>query len=192
MAGSRKPIFYGWWVALAAALGIGLGSPPILVFSFPVFLKALTQEFHASRSAIALAFSLHNLVSASAAPFAGRIFDRLGVRRMVLPGTVLFAVSMLGNRYVTVSVNVFNIVGALLGKACGPIPYSSIISRWFDRRRGTALAVMMSGLGTAAVLMPSIVQHLITVFSWRAAYERSSSVNTTEAGPFGMAPTFHG
>ena len=158
---------------MAAAIGIGLGSPPIVVFSFPVFLKALTGEFHASRSAIALAFSLHNLVAAAAAPFAGRIFDRLGIRRIVLPGTVVFAAWRLGNRYVTVNVTgvyVFYIIAALIGMTCGPIPYSSVISRWFDRRRGTALAIMMGGLGIAAVIMPSIVQRVITTLGWRPAY----------------------
>ncbi len=169
----RKPLFYGWWIAIAAAVGIGLGAPPILVFSFPVFLKALTQEFHASRSAIALAFSLHNVVAASAAPLVGRLIDRIGIRKVVLSGTVLFAGLMVGNRFITVSVlgiYIFNIVGALIGMGCGPIPYSAAVSKWFDRRRGTALAVMMLGLGTSAVLMPSIVQRVITAISWRAAY----------------------
>lgn len=39
----RKPLFYGWWIAVAAATGMGLGGPPILVFAFPVFLKAFTE-----------------------------------------------------------------------------------------------------------------------------------------------------
>jgi sugar phosphate permease len=169
----RRPIFYGWWIALAAAVGLGLGGPPIFVFSFPIFLKALTKEFHASRSAIALAFSLHNLVSACGAPLVGRLIDRVGIRKIVLPGIVLFAALMLGNAFVTVSVlgiYIFNIAGAVIGLGCGPIPYSTVVSKWFDRRRGTALAVMMIGLGVAAVAMPSIVQRLITATSWRAAY----------------------
>src|ERR1700738_1048963 len=104
MAPVRKPLFYGWWIAIAAALGCGLGPPPILVFSFPIFLKAFANEFHASRSLIALAFSLHNIVSAFAAPFAGRLIDRIGVRKVVLPATLLFGALLIGNRFITVSV----------------------------------------------------------------------------------------
>jgi len=173
MRNPQKPFFYGWWIAFAAAIGIGLGGPPILVFSFPVFLKALTNEFHASRSAISLAFSLHNLVAALAAPLVGRLIDRVGIRRVVLPGTALFAALMLGNRFITVNVHgiyIFNMIGALVGMSCGPIPYSAAISKWFDRRRGTALAVMMLGYGISAVVMPSIIHRLITAFSWRTAY----------------------
>ena len=68
MARNRQRIFYGWWLAIAAAVGLCLGGAPILVFSFPVFFKALVQDFHTSRSAISLAFSLHNLVATFALP----------------------------------------------------------------------------------------------------------------------------
>ena len=173
MARNRRRIFYGWWLAIAAAVGLCLGGPPILVFSFPVFLKALVQDFHTSRSAISLAFSLHNLVATFASPVLGRLVDRLGARRVILPATLAFAALMIGNRVLTGSVRglyVFNMVGAFIGVGCGPIAYSSVISRWFDRRRGSALAVMMFGVGLGASAMPSVIQRLISAFGWREAY----------------------
>ena len=169
----RQPIFYGWWLAVAACIGLCLGGPPILVFSFPVFLKALVQDFHTSRSAISLAFTLHNLFSAFSCPIIGRFVDRIGPRRVILPGIVIFAALMIGNRFLTGSVRglyLFNILGAFIGNACGPIAYSSLITRWFDRRRGSALAVMMLGIGIGATVMPSVIQRVIAEFGWRAAY----------------------
>ena len=74
---NHRKVFYGWWLAIAAGVALCLGGPPILVFSFPVFLKAFTKEFHASRSAISLAFSLHNVVAAVGAPLIGRLVDRI-------------------------------------------------------------------------------------------------------------------
>ncbi|HKV80241.1 MAG TPA: hypothetical protein VJP02_18985 [Candidatus Sulfotelmatobacter sp.] len=78
MARERQPVFYGWWVALTAALGLFLGVAPIFVFSFSVFLKAFTREFHATRAAVSLAFTLHNVVSAFTAPLAGRLMTASG------------------------------------------------------------------------------------------------------------------
>lgn len=74
------------------------------MFCFPVFLKALTHEFHASRSAISLAFTLHNVASALAAPFVGRLLDRIGVRKFIVGGTLLLALLLIGNSLITVSV----------------------------------------------------------------------------------------
>ena len=178
MATNQKPIFYGWWIATAAGVALCLGGPPILVFSFPVFLKAFTKEFHASRSAISLAFSLHNVVAAVAAPLFGRLVDRVGSKRVITVGTILLAALLIGNSFVTVGmvgIYIFNMLGAVFGLGPGPIPYSSIISRWFDRRRGSALAVMMLGIGIGAVIMPSLIQRLITSFGWRAAYSMYGS-----------------
>src|SRR5690242_13331203 len=127
--GRNRRIFYGWWLAIASAVGLCLGGPPILVFSFPIFLKALAQDFHTSRSAISLAFSLHNLVAGFASPVLGRFVDRVGARRVILLSTVIFAALMIGNRLLTGSVRgvyIFNMVGAFIGIGCGPIAYSSI------------------------------------------------------------------
>ena len=49
----HRNVFYGWWVVLAAAVGLFLGAP-ITVFSFGVFLKPLMHDFHAGRGQISL------------------------------------------------------------------------------------------------------------------------------------------
>src|SRR5215469_17421067 len=94
MTRGRQPVFYGWWVALTAALGLFFGVAPIFVFSFSVFLKAFTGEFHATRAAVSLAFTLHNLVSAFTAPFAGRLIDRFGLAQSHPPNHCDFRIDL--------------------------------------------------------------------------------------------------
>lgn len=65
------------------------GSVPIVVFSFGVFLKPLAHDFHVGRAAISFAFTLHNIAVAAAAPLAGRLVDRLGARKVILPATLV-------------------------------------------------------------------------------------------------------
>ena len=133
-----QPFFYGWWVALTAALGLFLGVAPIFVFSFSVFLKAFTQEFHATRAGISLAFTLHNLVSAFTAPFAGRLIDRFGSRRVILPTTAIFGSILLLTLFFTRTlweIYLFYMVTGFFGCGSGPVAYGSTVARWFDNRR---------------------------------------------------------
>ncbi len=77
---------------VTSALGMMLGTALIIAYSFGVFLKSLTQEFHAGRAAISLAFTFHNLIGALSIAASGRLIDRYGARRVILPFTVMFNV----------------------------------------------------------------------------------------------------
>ncbi|MBV8827711.1 MAG: MFS transporter, partial [Acidobacteriaceae bacterium] len=63
----------------------------------------------------------------------------------------------------------FALVG-LFEAGAGPVPYGKVVSRWFDRNRGLALALMITGVAFGALLMPSFAQFLITTGGWRFAY----------------------
>jgi MFS family permease len=81
-----------------AALGLCLGAAPIIVLAFGVFFKPLTQEYHAGRGAISFAFTLQNLAAALFAPLAGRLIDRFGARKVILPGTAIFGLMLLSSK----------------------------------------------------------------------------------------------
>lgn len=75
---SRTRVFYGWWVVAIAALGLFFSEPTIGVYSYSVFLKAVSLDFHVGRGAVAFAFTLHNLCTASLTPLVGYMIDRFG------------------------------------------------------------------------------------------------------------------
>ena len=167
-----RQIFYGWWVVLASAFGL-LWGIPISVYSFSVFFRPLMQEFHVGRAAVSLAFTLKLLAGALCATPAGWLIDRYGPRRVILIGTVIFGSILLANRFFSGSIAQFYFFYVLLGLSIhgvSPIPYGSLVSHWFDRRRGLALGLTMLGIGVGAVIMPSVAQTLIARFGWRTAY----------------------
>jgi len=84
MTSARANVFYGWWVALIAALGLFWNTATIIVFPFGVFAKAMGQEFHSGRAKISLAFTIHNLTAALCVPLAGRVVDHYGPQRVLL------------------------------------------------------------------------------------------------------------
>src|SRR5580700_1096581 len=167
-----RQIFYGWWVVLASAIGLFWGVP-ITVYSFSVFFKPLMQEFHAGRAAVSLAFTLKLFAAALCAAPIGWLTDRYGARRVILTSTGIFGSILLANRLLSGSIAQFYCFYVLLGFCVGgvcPIPYGSLVSHWFDRRRGLALGLTMLGIGVGAVIMPSVAQTLIARFGWKTAY----------------------
>jgi MFS family permease len=168
---SRR-IFCGWWVVLASAFGLFWGVP-ITVYSFSVFFKPLMQAFHASRGAVSLAFTLILVTGALCATPAGWLIDRYGPRRVILIGTPIFGSILLANRYFSGSITqlyCFYVVLGLSIHGVSPIPYGSLVSHLFDRRRGLALGLAMLGIGLGAVIMPTVAQRLIARFGWNVAY----------------------
>jgi MFS family permease len=173
MTSARATVFYGWWVALIAALGLFLNTGTIVVFSFGVFAKAMGQEFHSGRGKISLAFTVHNLTAALFVPLAGRLVDRYGARRVLLPFTALLGLILVSSRLVSEGIwqlYLFYFALGLVSGGAGAMSYTDVITHWFDRHRGLALSVMMLGMGAGAVVMPSLAQKLVATFGWRAAY----------------------
>lgn len=133
----------------------------------------LTREFHAGRGAISLAFTMRNLIQVVCAPLVGGLVDRYGAKRVLLPGLALFALTLISAQLIGSNLwqlYCFYLLLAPITVMTTPIPYSSVISRWFDRQRGLALGLMMLGMGLGTVVMPPLMQRLITDFGWRFAF----------------------
>jgi MFS family permease len=166
-------IFHGWWVVLVAAVGLSMSYGPIVTFTFGVFFKPLSQEFGWNRAQVSLAFSLSLLIISFASPFVGRLVDRFGARRVIVPSVLLFGVGLISFSWLSARLwhlyAIYLILG-IVGGGTAPVPYSNVISYWFDKRRGLALGLAMVGLGLSTFIMPSLAQILIVTGGWRRAY----------------------
>ena len=158
---------------LIGALGLCFGDGPIVVLTFGVFFKNLAQAFRADRAAISLAFTVHNVVVAVCVPLIGRLIDHIGVRRVILAGTAGYGFILLLTGTVGTRIGYLYLLFAALGLVAGstsPVPYGTVVSRWFDQRRGLALGLMALGLGIGGAAMPMLAQRLIAAAGRRVAY----------------------
>jgi MFS family permease len=173
MNNQRPRIFYGWVIVLTSAIGLMLGYAPVFVYSFSVFIKSLAQDFHTTRTNISFAFTLAALMQSVGAPLIGRLVDRFGARKILVPSTVAFGLALISFKYFSTSIwhlYAFFIVIGFVGTGAAPVPYGIVVSRWFDKRRGLALGLMMFGISLGAILLPPIAQRMILLFGWRTAY----------------------
>jgi MFS family permease len=163
-----------WWIVGATVLGLIVGAGPINVFAFGVFLKPITADLGVGRGMLSSALTLHATIGALACPAFGWLLDRWGARRVMLPCLVLYALGIASYALIQASpfaltYLIFAVTG-LTGHVAGPIPYSTVMSQWFDRQRGLALGIGMAGVGFGVALMPQLAALLIAHFGWRMAY----------------------
>ena len=163
----------GWRVVLAAYFGVMVSFGSLLVFTFSIFLKPLSSEFGWSRESISAAFGFAALTVAICSPPLGSLLDRYGPRRLILPCMAVFGVAFASLGLLTPHLfhlyAVFVLLG-VVGNGTTQMGYSRAVSTWFDHRRGLALALVMAGVGTGAMLFPPLAQALIGSYGWRAAY----------------------
>jgi MFS family permease len=156
-----------WVVALAAlvALSVSYGAPLATV----VALKPIAAEFGAPRSAPALAVALTFIGAGCGGIAMGWVAERIGVRAVVMFGGLMIGagltISSMGG-LTQLYVSNFLLVG-LLGAAGMFAPLMTYVSRWFDRRRGTAIALISAGQYVAGALWPALFQLGIDRIGWR-------------------------
>ena len=169
----RRGIFRGWWIVLAAIVGQSFGLATVLVYTFGVFVKPLTEEFHSSRGSIAFAVSLLDIAATFLAPGVGRLVDRHGTRKVIVASVLALAGCLAGLSLVRPPLWHLYVLYALagsLGIATSPVTYSRVVANWFDRRRGLALGLASTGVGLGVFIGPSLAQFLIEQSGWRRAY----------------------
>ena len=147
-------------------LGMSFGAPWITA----VGLKAIAAEMGGARSVPALANSLAWFGTAVGGILMGRLAERFGIRWTVIFGSCMIgvglAISTLGQPWqLYLGHGLF--IG-LLGNSGLNAPLYVYVSRWFDRRRGSALALISSGGYLAGFVWPMMFERGIAHLGWRS------------------------
>ena len=173
MVDETSPRYEGWRVALASGVGVFVSFASLLVYTFGLFLKPLAEEFGWSREAVSAAFGVAAMTVAVCSPALGYLLDRVHPRRVIVPCLIVFGCAFASLSLLTPHLwhlyAVFVVLGAV-GNGTAQMAYSRAVTSWFARRRGTALALVMSGGAVGAMVLPPVAAALIRVVGWRNAY----------------------
>ena len=160
-------------MAGAASVGVFVSFASLLVYTFGMFLKPLAEEFSWSREAVSAAFGIAAMTVAVCSPPLGLLLDRHGARRIIVPALAIFGGALASLALLTPHLwhfyAVFVVLG-IVGNGTAQMAYTRAVSSWFEKRRGAALALMLSGSAVGAVVLPPIAQALIDAAGWRTAY----------------------
>lgn len=162
---------YGWVIVFTslALHSISLGAPTILF----VALKPIAADLGTARAIPSLGYSLLMVGAGVGGIAMGRWMDRHGVVQPVLFGSVMICLGALLASQAEGQWSLFIATGllmGLLGKAAMIAPLVANVTRWFDRRRGFAVAIITSGQGLAGAIWPTVVQHFNDLVGWRGTF----------------------
>ena len=162
---------YGWVVACVSMtmMAVAAGAPYLVV----VALKPIAAEFGWPRAVPSLCYALVML----GAGFGGLLMGRWADRAGILPPAVLGALAIpFGAWWASTAdgMAVLYLSHALflgfLGNAAFVAPLLANATRWFDRRRGLAIALVASGQSLAGAIWPPFLRYLTDAHGWRYAF----------------------
>jgi len=156
-----------WIVATAVLviLALSFGAPWITIIA----LKMIAAEMGGLRSVPALATALAWIGFGTGGIAMGYVAERVGVRATVITGAVMISIGLAlstGGATWQLYVGQGLFVG-FLGVGGMNAPFYVYVSQWFDRRRGSALALISSGSYLAGAVWPAIFERAIATMGWR-------------------------
>ena len=160
---------YSWVVAVTALgiLSVSFGAPMITVTV--VALKPIAADLGGVRSVPALCYALAWLGSAAGGIAMGQIAERVGVRWTVMFGALMIAAGLLlSSRGKPIDLYLgHGLFMGLLGNSGINAPLYVYVSRWFDRRRGSALGLIASGQAVAGMVWAPVFGYTVEWIGWQ-------------------------
>ena len=172
-AGTPRPqggIFYGWWIVLAVFVMLTVSSG-LGFYNLSVLLAALTSERGFSVSAVSATTALCFVVSGVSGLGIARWIQRSDPRWSIAASAVLCAVGilMLTRAEALAAIYVAYAVFGVGFAGTSMVTGTTLVTRWFHRRRGFAIAIASTGLSLGGVLITPFVARLIAARGIEAA-----------------------
>ena len=165
------PAWYPVARLIVAMLLMTLGGSAM--YSAVLVLEPAAAEFGTGRGAASLPYALYMIGFGVGGVVMGRLADRTSI---LVPAIIGSLVLPAGLWAAAQAESIFTFCLAL-GGLCGFLgssftfaPMVSDISHWFDRRRGLAMGIVISGSYVAGALWPQVLQHYFDTQGWRETF----------------------
>lgn len=162
---------YGWIVVASMTLILTATSGPR--FLYGVVLKPVSEQFGWDRADLTGAVLLNMIVLSMIQPGLGFLVDRFGSRTILAIRTLILAACLAPLSMVNALWQIYAIFGVVMAvgfAATSPVNTTSLVSGWFQERRGTALAIATSGSAFGQLLIVPLAVVTLEYFDWQTVY----------------------
>lgn len=156
---NAKPTRRGQIVLGTIIAQMGLGT----IYTWSLFNQPLVDIYGWSLSAVATTFSITSFSLAFATLFAGKLQERVGIRRLTLCAGIVLGLGLMASSGVTSLLGMYLLMGVVVGFADGTayITTLSNLIKWFPERKGLIAGISVGAFGTGSLVFKYINSFLI-------------------------------
>jgi len=170
-AEGRSQAARGVVVATAALIGVFATTPGQTV-GVSAFIDPIAADLGLSRERVLVLYSLGTFLGILTAPFIGKLVDRFGPRRLIVPVVfgVVCACGVMSLAHDAWSLGLGFVVLRAAAIAGLSLVTMQMVNLWFDRFRGRVTALAMLGLALGGLVVPPLIEPIVQGEGWRTAY----------------------
>jgi len=184
-----KRASYGWRVVGGSFLLLFCATGTHF-YAFPVFFDAMVREMGWARTQLALAMTIACLVIAATSLLIGVLLRRIGLRPIVVGGSIIAGLGFLLLSTVTELWQFYLYYGLIISAGMSgllEVPVLTAVEGWFDRDKSTALGIATTGMGMGGLVMAPLAGWLISRYDWQTTFVFIAGVVMIVGIPIGAA-----
>ena len=164
-------LFYGWIIVACGALALG-ATHGVVTNCFSLFIIPVSSSLGVSREAFSVCTMFVNGLYAVISFLSGRIYRRVSVLTSMKVASIVLPLAYFSYSFCD-SLTAFYLVAVVVGTSVSFLtflPFTAILSNWFEEKRGTALGICFMGTGLGGMLFNAGTALLLDRFGWRSTY----------------------
>lgn len=158
-----------WLIALGTVIAqLGLGT----IYTWSLFNQPLVSKFGWPLSKVAMTFSITSFALAFSTLFAGKLQDKLGMRKLISICGILLGIGLLLTSRVSSLPMLYITAGVIVGAADG-IAYLTSLSnciKWFPEKKGLISGISVGAYGIGSLVFKYVNASLISSKGVSAAF----------------------
>lgn len=163
----------GWRALLVAVAGVSTSVNATLLYGFSAMLGPLEKAFGWTRAELQPAITFLFLGAILSSQVVGWLNQRYGLRKVTLLSLAALScgfllLTQLRGSVWSLYLGFMAIAWAGLGTL--QVTWTNLVNLWYERNRGLALAITLSGTGIAAIVMPPLVTRVAETWGWQGGF----------------------
>ncbi|MEF9933847.1 MAG: MFS transporter [Clostridium sp.] len=166
-----KKIFYGWYIVLSGFL-LMLTVYVLCISCSSLFIKPVSQSLNFSRGEFSFSTTILMISYMIFSVIVGKISKPRNIKGIIIISILLTSLSFLGY-FISTNIFMFYIFSFIAGIGVSGstiIPISILITNWFNKKRGLALALALTGSGVGGAIFSPVINSIIQNHGYRYAY----------------------